>query len=66
MNLAACENCWDYPCTCNPTITYRGSVTDLATDAAYLLTPEQGAELVRELQRFLMVLPAKFQGKGRR
>jgi hypothetical protein len=35
-----------------PTITWRGSVTDLATDCAYLLTPKQGLELAAELVRF--------------
>jgi hypothetical protein len=34
-------------------ITWRGSVTDLATDCANLLTMEQGRELVAELERFL-------------
>jgi hypothetical protein len=34
-------------------IRWRGSVTDLATDCAHLLTEEQGLELARELLRFL-------------
>jgi len=42
------------------TITYRGSVTDLATDCAYLLTPEQGMELARELRR-LVAVPGKYR-----
>ncbi len=33
-------------------ITWRRSITDLATDCAYLLTPKQGLELAAELQRF--------------
>ena len=35
------------------TITYRGSITDLATDIAYELTPDKALELIRELQRFM-------------
>ncbi len=34
-------------------IRWRGSITDLATDCAYLLTEQQGLELARELLRFL-------------
>lgn len=40
-------------------LIWRGSVTDLATDIAYLLTPEQGERLARELDRFPS---GKFQG----
>lgn len=48
------------------TIIWRGSITDLATDVAYLLTKEQGEELMRELQRFQRMphLADKWQGKG--
>jgi hypothetical protein len=48
------------------TITWRGSVTDLATDVAGLLTPEEGQELIRELERFQRepYLRLKWQGKG--
>lgn len=47
------------------TITWRGSITDLATDVAYLLTRQDGADLIHELQRFLTLphLADKFQGK---
>ena len=47
-------------------IPWRGSVTDLATDVAWLLTPEEGDELIRELQRFrrLPHLAEKWEGKG--
>lgn len=34
------------------TIRWRGSITDLATDAAALLTKEEGLQLIAELQRF--------------
>jgi len=46
-------------------IPWRGSVTDLATDCAYVLTRAQGHELVAELTRFLTLshLREKFQGK---
>lgn len=33
-------------------IRWRGSVTDLATDCAYLLTREEALELAATLQRF--------------
>lgn len=50
------------------TITWRGSITDLATDVAWLLTPEEGKEFVRELERFQQKEPSyllhKFGGKG--
>ncbi len=42
------------------TILYRGSVTDLATDVAAELTPEQATELVQELERFRSSEPGKF------
>jgi hypothetical protein len=42
-------------------IAYRGSVTDLATDVAFELTPEQTAELIQELERFRSSEPAKFR-----
>jgi hypothetical protein len=35
-----------------PVIYWRGSIGDLATDCAFLLTPEQGLELAAELKRF--------------
>ncbi len=35
------------------TIRWRGSVSDLATDCAALLTRGQGYQLLTELQRFL-------------
>jgi hypothetical protein len=35
-----------------PVIYWRGSISDLATDCAYLLTPAQGLELAAELKRF--------------
>lgn len=45
------------------TIPWRGSVTDLATDCAALLTREQGEAFVRELERFLTLphLSGKFR-----
>lgn len=48
------------------TIRWRGSVTDLATDVADLLTPEEGKKLISELQRFqtLPHLAHKWAGKG--
>ena len=48
------------------TIPWRGSVTDLATDVAYLLTPEEGDALIRELSRFRSYphLAEKWAGKG--
>ena len=45
-------------------IRWRGSVTDLATDVAYLLTSEEGKTLVGELVRFQVSVPAKWAGKG--
>ncbi len=47
-------------------IIWRGSITDLATDVAYLLTIEQADELIKELRRFQnnTHLNDKFQGKG--
>jgi hypothetical protein len=42
-------------------IAYRGSVTDLATDVAWELSPRQGEEIVRELERFLSSEPSKFR-----
>jgi len=54
--------------TVESTITWRGSITDLATDVAWLLTPEEGKELVRELQRFQETAPVyllhRWGGKG--
>jgi hypothetical protein len=48
------------------TITWRGSITDLATDVAWLMTPAEGEEFVRELERFLRVPGEahKWAGKG--
>lgn len=43
-------------------LIWRGSITDLATDLAYLLTPEQGEALTKELERFLRKDRTKFQG----
>lgn len=43
-------------------ITWRGSVTDLATDIAYLLTPDQGRALTEELSRFQRTQKQKFCG----
>ncbi len=47
-------------------IQWRGSVTDLATDVAYLLTPEEGESLIRELLRFQEEphLADKWAGRG--
>lgn len=45
------------------TIAYRGSITDLATDVAFLLTPRQGIKLIQELTWFLDTCSEKFQGK---
>ena len=42
-------------------IPFRGSVTDLATDVAFELKPEQGRELIDELERFIRVEPSKFK-----
>lgn len=48
------------------TIRWRGSLTDLATDVADLLTVEEGEQFVHELNRFLLLphLQEKWQGKG--
>ncbi len=48
------------------TIVWRGSITDLATDVADLLTPEEGRTLIDELQRFqrLPHLREKWAGNG--
>ncbi len=47
-------------------IPWRGSITDLVTDIAYLLTPKDGAKLVEEINRYLNSphLAPKWQGKG--
>ncbi len=47
-------------------IPWRGSITDLATDVAFLLTPEEGEQLIAELRRFqtLPHLREKWEGKG--
>jgi hypothetical protein len=47
-------------------IRWYGSVTDLATDCAHLLTREEGLALAAELQRFASEphLREKFAGKG--
>jgi hypothetical protein len=45
-------------------IVFRGSITDLATDIAWLLNEDQGIELVRELARFMNHAPEKFAAKG--
>jgi hypothetical protein len=48
-------------------IQWRGSVTDLATDCAFLLTPKQGLELAAELQRFYdneRLRAEKYQAQG--
>ncbi len=47
-------------------IIYRGSVSDLATDIAYEITPEQARQLIAELQRLLDRQPAKFQNASAR
>lgn len=48
-------------------IRWRGSISDLATDTAYLLTKEEGEQLIQELQRFqgLPHLQEKWKGRGR-
>ena len=48
-------------------IIWRGSVSDLATDTAYLLTKAEGEELIRELERFqrLPHLQEKWKARGR-
>ncbi len=48
------------------TVVWRGSITDLATDVADLLTPEEGQSLIEELQRFqrLPHLHEKWAGIG--
>lgn len=45
-------------------IAFRGSVTDLATDVAFELTPAQTAELIQELERFRASEPTKFCKTG--
>lgn len=47
-------------------ITWRGSLTDLLTDVAYLLTPEEGEQLAKDLDRYLTDpdLAHKWQGQG--
>lgn len=48
-------------------VRWRGSVTDLATDCAELLTAEQGLELARELVRFLSspgLMAQKYLSRG--
>lgn len=50
------------------TITWRGSVGDLATDCAYLLTPAEGRELARILIAFAdnpKQTADKYQAQGR-
>jgi hypothetical protein len=42
-------------------IRYRGSITDLATDIAFEITPEKALELIRELHTFIEKKPEKFQ-----
>lgn len=43
------------------TIKYRGSITDLATDIAFEITPEKAIELINELRNFIDKKPEKFQ-----
>jgi hypothetical protein len=47
-------------------IKWYGSVSDLATDCANLLTPEQGIELINQLTSFLTKphLQDKWCGRG--
>ncbi len=47
-------------------IIWRGSITDLATDVAYLLNKEDGKKLIDELNRFQNEshLADKWQDKG--
>lgn len=48
-------------------IRWRGSITDLATDCAYLLTAEEAKILVNELMRFVespKLSEEKLRGKG--
>ncbi len=47
-------------------IKWRGSISDLVTDVAYLLTPPEGLEFLREVQRYLSLphLADKWQGRG--
>jgi len=42
-------------------ITYRGSLCDFATDIAYELSVHEAAELIAELQRFLLNDRSKFR-----
>lgn len=48
------------------TIPWRGSITDLATDVADLLTKKEGQKLIAELDRFqrLPHLADKWAGSG--
>lgn len=48
------------------TIRWRGSITDLATDVADLLTPKEGRILIDELERFLRErhVRGKWAGRG--
>jgi hypothetical protein len=49
-------------------ITWRGSLSDLATDVAYLLTKQEGEQFMREIERFLLLphLESKWCGEGHR
>jgi hypothetical protein len=54
--------------TCMPrigevTIPYRGSLTDLATDIAFELTPEQARVVINELERFFSFDLKKFKSE---
>ncbi len=48
------------------TIPWRGSITDLATDVADLLTKEEWQKLIAELERFQQLphLAKKWAGSG--
>ena len=53
--------------TIESTIRWRGSITDLATDVAYLLTPEEGLRLAEQLKEFAespRLSTEKYRGKG--
>ncbi len=47
-------------------VLWRGSITDLATDIAFLLTPEEGERLRQAIDRLLTFphLAHKWQGRG--
>ena len=45
-------------------IIWRGSITDVATDIAYLIDQQLAHQLIAELTRFINYVPDKFQGKG--